>query len=255
VSAARVLAIGGLDPCGGAGLGADARAAQACGALALPVATALTVQDRGGLRACEPVAPDLLRASLRAALGDGPVHAIKTGLFADPASVELAAEELRAFACSGARERVPIVVDPVLAVSAGGWHASEALVAALAGRLVPLASLVTPNLPELERLAGGDAARLQALGPAVLVKGGHGAGAQLVDRLLAGREVIEFHHPRVARGPVHGKGCVLATLIACALARGAPLAIACEQAIARLQDCLRATPASPDGRPEPLVIA
>jgi hydroxymethylpyrimidine/phosphomethylpyrimidine kinase len=250
MSAVRVVTIGGLDPCGGAGLGADARAAQVCGALALPVATALTVQDRDGMRACEAVASGLLRASLRAALGDGPVHAIKTGLFADAASVGIVAEELE----MPGRPRVPLVVDPVLSATAGGWEGGAALVAALRERLIPLATLVTPNLPELERLAGGDVARLRALGPAVLVKGGHGEREPLVDRLFAGREVIEFHHPKLARGPVHGTGCVLATLIACALARGEPLAQACERAIAHLQECLRATPASDDGRPEPLVL-
>ena len=246
----RVLVVGGLDPAGGAGISADARVAQVLGALALPVATSLTVQNRRGMQACAPVERSTVTACLRAAIDDGELHAVKTGLFADAATVDAVAELIAPLRRAG----VPLVVDPVLAATAGGWQGAASLVAALRERLLPLATVVTPNLPELERLANGDAGALRRLGPAVLLKGGHAGAATLVDRLLADGDDVEFHHPRLDRGPVHGTGCALATSLACRLARGASLEAACGGAIAQVQACLRATPPSGDGCAEPLVI-
>lgn len=250
MSTPRVLVIGGLDPAGGAGITADARVAQVLGALALPVATCLTVQNRRGMQSCAPVSRSTLTASLRAAIDDGALHAVKTGLFADAATIAAVAALIGPLFRSG----VPVVVDPVLSATAGGWQGAAPLVEALRQQLLPWATIVTPNLPELARLANGDALVLRGLGPAVLVKGGHGDAASLVDRLFTAGDDVEFHHPRLERGPVHGTGCALATSLACRLARGESLEAACAGAIAHVQVCLRATPPSVDGLPEPLAI-
>jgi hydroxymethylpyrimidine/phosphomethylpyrimidine kinase len=248
----RVLVLGGIDPCGGAGVTADARTIAALGAEALPIVLALTVQNRHGCTRVEAVAPDLWLAAMAAALADGRCDAIKVGLLADAAQAVLLAERLRPLA-----GRVPLVVDPVLSASAGGYDAGDALVSAYAD-LLPLAPVLTPNLPELARLGGEPpdraVARLRAAGClAVLIKGGHGEGTQLVDELHAEGAVQRFVHPRLDVGPVHGTGCALASVLAAELARGAALTSAAERAVGFLQACL-AGMGPPDGRglPRPL---
>jgi hydroxymethylpyrimidine/phosphomethylpyrimidine kinase len=240
---ARVLAIGGLDPSGGAGITAVARVLELHDVDVAAVATAWTVQHRGGASGVGPVAPELLGAMLDAALEDGPVHAIQTGLFASPESIDVVAARV------ARAPRVPLVVDPVLAISAGGWAAGAPLTDALARRLIPHAALVTPNLSELDALAGGSPDRLLALGAAaVLVKDGHGQGETAIDELVtcAGRQ--RFAHARLRIGAVHGTGCALAASIAARLARGEELPAAVAAAIDWLAGCLAATPPGEPGR-------
>ena len=176
----RILAIGGMDPCGGAGLAADLRMVHARGAMPLVLATALTVQNRHGMQAVHQVERETLEQCFDAVLADGPVHGIKTGLFAS-------AEQIRWFAgrLSLLQEGVPLVVDPVFSATAGGWSADAELVDAYRKRLLPMATVVTPNLPELERiLPGDDGSGLRQVGcAAVLVKGGHGEGETVRDVL------------------------------------------------------------------------
>ena len=247
----RVLAIGGLDPSGGAGITADARMVQARGGMPLSVPTCLTVQNRHGVRAMRSVEPDRLTAMLEAALEDGPVHAAKIGLLADAATARVVAEVL----ATRLPHPVPIVVDPVLAVSAGGWQGEQDLLDAYRDAWWPRTALVTPNLPELDRLAGGDPQVLLAAGcGAVLVKGGHGTGAQVEDALWWGVERTVFAHPRMDVGEVHGTGCALATAIACELGRGSPVEVACCAAIEVMGRCLAATPRGRGGEAVPLLI-
>ncbi|MCC6671299.1 MAG: hydroxymethylpyrimidine/phosphomethylpyrimidine kinase [Planctomycetes bacterium] len=249
-AAPRVLVIGGLDPSNGAGITADARAVQAHGGHALTVATGLTVQNRHGYRGGTAVAPDLLRAQLRAALAEGPVLAVKTGLFLSPDQPGLVAAELLA----GLGHAPPWVVDPVLSATAGGLAGGAELIAALRAECVPRAHVVTPNLPELEALAPAGAHELLAAGArAVLVKGGHGAGDEVVDVLHGAGGPHRFAHPRLGVGPVHGTGCALASAIAAGLAHGREVRAACAVAIGWLQRCLRATVPAGDGLPVPLV--
>jgi hydroxymethylpyrimidine/phosphomethylpyrimidine kinase len=227
-----VLVLAGLDPTGGAGLAADGEALLGVGARLAPVATALTVQGAQGAYGAEAVPLPLVRAQVEGLLAAGgiPLRAAKTGMLA---TAEIAAEVARLLALPGLA-RLPLVVDPVLAASsglalldAGGAPPAEAL-RPLLGR----AALVTPNLPELCALAGAapDALRTdddlvaaaRALGArAVLVKGGHRAGAP-VDLLVTKREVRRFPGRR-RPGTKRGTGCRLASAVAGLLARGAPL--------------------------------
>jgi hydroxymethylpyrimidine/phosphomethylpyrimidine kinase len=246
----RVLVLGGLDPSGGAGLTADARTLFRCAALALPVATALTVQNRSGMRAVNPTPSDLIARSFAAAVDDGPVDAVKVGLLAAADQVRLVHDLLVRL-----RGRVPIVVDPVLSATAGGFEPGRGLAAALAERLVPLATVLTPNLPELELLAGalGAPALLGRGCGAILVKGGHGTAAEVRDELFTTGGIRAFEHARLPVGPVHGTGCALASALAAGLAHGVPLEAACEQAVRLVQQALRAMGvAAKGGLPRPL---
>lgn len=220
----RLLLLGGIDPCGGAGITADATVASLYGVQPLPIAVVLTVQNRHHFRERFAVPPDQWRAALAAALADGPVHAVKTGLLGSVGAIEAIAEALQ-------RVDAPLVVDPVLSATAGGFAAGPALAAAYREHLVPRAALLTPNGPELHALAGGDPRRLLAAGcRAVLHKGGHGDGATADDVLYEASAASTFSRPRLATGPVHGTGCALATAIAARLAFGRSLAAACREA-------------------------
>ncbi len=224
----RVLAVGGLDPSGGAGLAADLEALSAVGARGWAVATALTAQGPRGVRGFEPASVAMLLAQLDALLeGRERPRAVKTGMLATAALARALAGRLSDRPLS----RLPLVVDPVLLASSGaplldsgGARALEAL-----APLLVRARLATPNLPELAALTGDDvstdaaavraARRLPAR--AVLVKGGHRAGAP-VDLLVEGARVTRFEGRRRA-GSAHGTGCRLASAIAGLLAGGADL--------------------------------
>jgi hydroxymethylpyrimidine/phosphomethylpyrimidine kinase len=248
----RVLVLGGVDPSGGAGITADARALALHGVDALPVATALTVQNRFGFARCDAVAEGAWTAALRAALEDGELHAVKVGLLCDPPQALAVAAALGDLA-----RRVPVVVDPVLSATAGGYAAPIALAEVYRRALAPLAAVLTPNLPELAAVLAGEpaSALLRAGCGAVLAKGGHGRGDLLIDTLITARGERTFAHPRLPVGPVHGTGCALASAIAAGLARGAAVAAACADAIGWLQECLRAMgPPDPGGRPRPLTL-
>ncbi|MBK8099600.1 MAG: bifunctional hydroxymethylpyrimidine kinase/phosphomethylpyrimidine kinase [Planctomycetes bacterium] len=248
----RVLVLGGLDPTGGAGITADVRTVAAHGAFALPIALALTVQNRRGFRAAHEVPADQWRPALAAALADGPVHAIKVGLLASVAQAAAVAAELTALP-----RALPVVIDPVLSATAGGYDAGAALAAAYRQVLAPLAHVLTPNLPECAAILGERplATLLDAGGCAVLRKGGHGQGDLLVDELVTGLGTQSWSHERLPVGPVHGTGCALASALAAHLARGADLTVATTAAIGWLQHCLRAMgPPAADGLPRPLWI-
>jgi hydroxymethylpyrimidine/phosphomethylpyrimidine kinase len=207
------------------------------------------VQDRSGFRELHQVDRPLLAAMIEAALDDGPVAAVKTGLLGAAGTVAAVTEQLRA------RGRgAPVVVDPVLAATAGGLEVDADVVAAYVEALVPLATIVTPNRPEVARL-GGEPQALLALGAAaVLIKGGHGAGDIVEDRLLTADGETVIDHPRLAVGEVRGTGCALASALACELGRGAAIDEACRSAVAVMSRCLEITPPAADGGPSILVV-
>ena len=185
-------------------------------------------------------------------LDDGPVHAVKVGLLGSAAAVEATAAALRPFA-----GHVPIVVDPVLSATAGGFEAPGDLAAAYREHLLPLASLATPNLPELEVLGAGSVQSLLATGcGAVLQKRGHADGEFACDELHTAAQSWTFRRPRRAVGPVRGTGCALASAIAARLAAGATMADACGAAGDWLAELLRALgPAAADDLPRVLPFA
>ena len=218
----RALTIATSDSGGGAGLQADLKAFAAAGTHGASVLVALTAQNTVGVTAIHELPPEFVRAQLDAVFDDIGVDAAKTGMLFSRALIETVADYL------GDR-RVPLVVDPVMVASSGAKLLEDDAVAALVGRLFPLATVVTPNLMEARTLTGSDgsrrelATRLHDLGaPAAIVTGGHGDEA--VDHLFDGREHVEIPVERHPVGATHGAGCTHSATLAALLARGLGLA-------------------------------
>lgn len=248
-----VLTVAGLDPTAGAGAAADALRIAREGAHPLVVVSALTVQDTRGVGAVRPVDATVVRAQIAALAADLPIAAAKTGLLPAAPHVRAVARALP--------ERVPLVVDPVLASSGGVRFLDRRGVGALLHMLIPRALLVTPNLPELAALTGRPVGSLEdrvaaarwllAHGcGAVLVKGGHAPGPGVID-LLVGRASVHVFRSRRLRRSAHGTGCALAAVLAARLALGDGLHDAVARSLARVRvDLARAV--SP-GRGRPLL--
>jgi hydroxymethylpyrimidine/phosphomethylpyrimidine kinase len=251
VTGRRVLLLGGIDPSGGAGLTLDACVVAELGAHPLPVPVVLTAQNRHGFRAAFPVPEPHWRAAFDAACADGALHAVKIGLLGNAATATAVAAALAPLA-----SQVPIVVDPVLSATAGGFTAAADLAAAYREHLAPLAALLTPNLPELATLYAGDLAAALRRTPAVLVKGGHGGGGDATDLLVTREGEQRFSRPRLPIGPVRGTGCALAAALAARLAQGHALADACRAAGDWLHARLAALgPPPTEGLPRTLLSA
>jgi len=241
-----VLTIAGSDSGGNAGVQADLRAFHCYGLHGCTAFAALTAQNPNGVRAIMPVPPDFIAAQLDAIFEMYAVRALKTGMLGTAEAIEAVASRLRT------RPRVKKVIDPVMVATSGARLLAEDAVEAMKQLLLPLATIITPNLPEAEVLLGRpieSAADVPAaakelsrmFGCAVLVKGGHavergaakrGEGASAaVDVLFDGRRVHAFSRPVIKR-PVstHGTGCTLAAALAAELALGAPLAKAVDGA-------------------------
>ena len=223
----RVLSIAGSDSGGGAGIQADLKTFSALGVFGMTAITAVTVQNTRGVSGYEAISPQIVGDQIRAVATDIGVDASKTGMLA---SVEI----VHAVADAVAETRIPnLVVDPVFVSKHGNALLAEDAVGALRGRILPLATLVTPNLPEAAGLAGfrvdsrdlmEDAAEaILAMGPgAVLVKGGHlGVETGADDLLFDGRSLAWIEGERIATANTHGTGCVLSSAIAAHLALGA----------------------------------
>jgi hydroxymethylpyrimidine/phosphomethylpyrimidine kinase len=233
---AIALTIAGSDCSGGAGIQADLKTFTAFGVYGASVITALTAQNTQGVHGVETVTPEFVAAQIDAVLGDLDVRAIKTGMLAGADIVNVVASKLQRAAS------VPLVVDPVMVATSGDALIAPDAVATVRQRLIPLATLITPNLPEAARLletavASSDAEivaqakGLHAFGcRAVLIKGGHGAGDTAVDYLYDGEQLQRFSLPRVDTRHTHGTGCTLSAAIAALLARGASLGEAVERA-------------------------
>lgn len=240
---ARVLLLGGVDPSGGAGITVDAAVCSALGVVGLPIPIVLTVQSATGFRSLHPVPDEVWRAAVHAQCAQGPIAAVKVGLIGNERLARTVATVLAAGAAN-----VPIVIDPVLSATAGGFTGTAELCAAYREHLLPLAALLTPNYHECDALCGGDIASLLAMGArAVLQKDGHGQGERAIDRLVTRAGEQAFSRARHAVGPVRGTGCALSSAIAAHLARGANLASAVERAGAELNACIAALGPAPDG--------
>ena len=224
------LTIAGSDSGGGAGIQADLKAFSALGVYGCSVVTALTAQNTLGVQGIHGVDPDFVRRQMDSVLGDLAVDAVKIGMLGTPETVAAVAAGLRTW------NPPRVVLDPVMVAKGGDRLLRDEAVAALRDRLLPLAYLITPNLPEAGALLGepppGDRAgmlaaaqRLAALGPAnVLLKGGHLGGGASPDLLLADGRAIWLEAARIETRHTHGTGCTLSSAIAALLARGLPLA-------------------------------
>jgi hydroxymethylpyrimidine/phosphomethylpyrimidine kinase len=236
-----VLAIGGLDPSGGAGVVIDAAAARAAGAHAAVVVAVTTVQTGRAFGAASAIEPAAVLAAIQAVLGAHEVRAVKVGALGSAGVAEIVAE------LGGRPGFPPLIVDPVLESTTGGALVDAAGSAVLRRRVVPLAAIVTPNLAEAAALTGEAVdgvdgmlrAGLRLLDGgcrAVLVKGGHLPGEEVVDVFLdrRGKRRV-FRQPRLPGGEVRGTGCALASLVAAHLALGCDL----EGAVVRARAALR----------------
>ncbi len=226
----NLLSIAGSDPGGGAGIQADLKTFSALGCYGMAAVTALTAQNTRGVTGIHVPPPEFLAAQLDAVFADIRVDAVKIGMLATGDMVRAVAR------CLAAHPGLAVVLDPVLVATSGDSLGTPDVVDAMVSHLLPLATLVTPNLPEAARLAGvavpGDEDAMLAAAllirergvAAVLVKGGHLGGGDAVDLLSEGGEVQVFRAPRIATRATHGTGCTLSSAIACYLAKGLPLA-------------------------------
>jgi hydroxymethylpyrimidine/phosphomethylpyrimidine kinase len=247
-SRGRVLIVAGSDSGGGAGIQADIKTVTVLGGYAATAITALTAQDTRGVHGVLPVPPAFVVAQMRCVLDDIGADAIKTGMLGDAATVTAVADVLAAL------PRVPLlVVDPVMLAKGGHALLAEEALSVLKRRLLPLAALLTPNVPEAEALSGmriadeADMRRvattLLTLGvPAVLLKGGHMTGEEVCDVLATEAGIATFRSPRIATRHTHGTGCTLASAIATGLAQGLALMPAVERARAYVQAAIAAAP-------------
>lgn len=234
------LTIAGSDPSGGAGLQADLKTFTALGVYGASIVTALTAQNTLGVTAAMAVPPDFIAAQMDAVLSDLAVGAAKTGMLGDAPTVRAVVEGIRKHTIR------PLVVDPVMVATSGDVLLAEDAIETVRSELIPLATLITPNLPEAAKLLGeaiaadeaamADQARsLLALGcGAVLLKGGHGTGPEAVDLLVTARSEARLAKPRIETRNTHGTGCTLAAAIAAHLALGFDLV----EAVARSKDFL-----------------
>jgi hydroxymethylpyrimidine/phosphomethylpyrimidine kinase len=223
------LTIAGSDSSGGAGIQADLKTFAALSVYGASVITALTAQNTRAVSGIHVVPSAFVTAQMDAVFGDLDVKAVKIGMVAELSTIEAIASAL-------VRWRPKhIVLDPVMVATSGDRLLPAEAVAGLCRDLFPLASLITPNLPEAaallgEAVASDEAAiasqgkRLLAMGArAVLIKGGHGQGAESIDYLFTGGDVLALGAPRIATGNTHGTGCSLSSAIAAGLAKGEAL--------------------------------
>ncbi|MFK7739589.1 MAG: hydroxymethylpyrimidine/phosphomethylpyrimidine kinase [Planctomycetota bacterium] len=269
--APRIALFGGLDPSGGAGLTLDAAVVAQAGGQPLPITLAVTVQSLRGFQRFDAVAEATVRDQFEAVLGDAAIAAVKVGFVPGADHARLVAELIDTL-----RPSVPVIVDPILSATAGGMQrAAGELRRAYREFLVPRATVLTPNQPELDALAGGDVGVLLDAGARfVLAKGGHGGDPQrVVDELWrsggsGGSAPERFVRPRLDCGPVRGTGCALASRLACLLgcrlarppgsdgsSEDADLAGACREAGVWLAGLLARVEKRADGLPSTLPLA
>nr|WP_310523145.1 bifunctional hydroxymethylpyrimidine kinase/phosphomethylpyrimidine kinase [Polymorphobacter sp.] len=230
---ARILVVAGSDSGGGAGIQADMKTVTCLGGFAMTAVTAVTVQNTLGVSAVHAIPAAVVAAQMRACIDDLGVDAVKIGMIGSAETVVAVAEVLAGL-------RVPIVLDPVMMAKGGASLLDDEAAVALIERLLPLATVVTPNTPELAMLVGTEiedaadallaAQELLMQGPrAVLAKGGHLAGDVLTDWLVTRGGHVAFASARVMTRHTHGTGCTLASALACGLGQG----MALEDAVVR----------------------
>ncbi|MEE8370336.1 MAG: bifunctional hydroxymethylpyrimidine kinase/phosphomethylpyrimidine kinase [Dehalococcoidia bacterium] len=239
-----VLTIAGSDSGAGAGIQADLKTFAALGVYGTTVVTAVTAQNTRGVRAVQELSPEIVAAQIEAVVTDIRPDAVKTGMLASAAIIEVVAAKVK-------EHRLPnLVVDPVMVASSGDPLLRSDAVAALKDLLLPLAAVVTPNLAEAAVLSGRDVAteadrrraarEIVALGAgAVVITGGHLEGDTALDLLYDGRRFRSYAASRVETGGGHGTGCTFASALATFLARGEPLAEAVGRAKEYVTEALR----------------
>ena len=242
----NVLSIAGSDPSGGAGIQADLKAFAARGVYGMAALTALTAQNTQGVTGVQAVEPDFVAQQIATVFADIRVDAVKIGMIANAGIADAVADVL------SAHRGIPIVLDPVMIAKGGAPLLAPEAVDVLSRRLLPLATLVTPNLPEAAALLGEapatdrkgmarQAGKLLARGPrAVLIKGGHLEQEDSPDVLVTANEVCWFEGARIATANTHGTGCTLSSALAAELAKGSDVGEAVAAAKAYLMGAIAA---------------
>ncbi len=241
----RVLTIAGSDSGGGAGIQADLKTFAAHKVFGMSAISAITAQNTVEVRSVHEVPEEVVADQIDAVFEDLGVDAVKIGMLSSAGIIGVVADRLRH------HRPAWVVLDPVMVAKSGDALLREDAVQALIDELLPLATVVTPNLPEAARLLGrngslaeeereSSAQRLAEAGPAVLLKGGHGEGDVVEDLLVVDGDVLRFRHPRVHTRSTHGTGCTLSSAVAARVAGGASLRDAVAGAIDYLQGALRA---------------
>jgi hydroxymethylpyrimidine/phosphomethylpyrimidine kinase len=236
------LTIAGSDSGGGAGIQADLKTFAALGVHGVSAITALTAQNTRGVTAVHPVPVKHLQAELDAVFDDFAIAAVKTGMLGNARTLRCVARELER------RKPRRLIVDPVMVATSGARLLDKAALHVLIERLIPLADVLTPNLPEAEALTGiairnaRDGERAAAIlrdfgAKAVLLKGGHGRGREVVDRWFDAHGSFEIRHRRLPFD-AHGTGCTLSAALAAELAKGRPPRTAARRAVAFVQRAL-----------------
>jgi hydroxymethylpyrimidine/phosphomethylpyrimidine kinase len=218
----RILIVAGSDSGGGAGIQADIKTVTMLGGHAMTAITAITAQNTLGVQAVMPIPAEMVVAQIDSVVGDIGVDAVKIGMLGSPATAHAVAERLEHLP-------VPIVFDPVMVATSGARLADAATIEAFE-RLMRLASVVTPNLPELEALGGEEA--ILSHGCHLVAKGGHTEDYYIVDRLLSPNGPIHWlEGKRFDTDDTHGTGCTLASALATGLGAGLPIRDAFNQAV------------------------
>ncbi|MCE4224828.1 bifunctional hydroxymethylpyrimidine kinase/phosphomethylpyrimidine kinase [Methylobacterium sp. C25] len=251
------LTIAGSDSSGGAGIQADLKTFAALRVYGASVITAITAQNTTGVQAIHDVPADFVAAQIESVMSDLTVGAVKIGMLSQPATIRAVAEGLRRHAAG-----LPVVLDPVMVATSGDRLISEEAVAALRDELMPLATVITPNLPEAATLLGttevagteneavAQARKILALGArAVLIKGGHAEGDESVDHLIGADGTLRrLAAPRIVSTNSHGTGCTLSAAVAAGLARRLELAEASARAKSFITAAIRAADGVSVGR-------
>jgi hydroxymethylpyrimidine/phosphomethylpyrimidine kinase len=218
---ARILIIAGSDSGGGAGIQADIKTVTMLGGHAMTAVTAITAQNTVGVQAVHPIPTDIVIAQIDSVLSDIGVDAVKIGMIGSPETCNAVADRLQ-------NVDVPIVFDPVMVATSGSVLADADTIAAFE-RLMKIAALTTPNLPELAALGGREALLRRNI--ALLIKGGHADGDIIVDRLDLGfNQNASWSDKRIETSSTHGTGCTLASAIATGLGQGMPVQDAVQRA-------------------------
>ena len=241
----RILIIAGSDSGGGAGIQADIKTVTVLGGHAMTAVTAITAQNTLGVTAVHPVPAELILAQIDAVVSDIGVDAVKIGMIGSAFAAEQIAQRLEQL--KQEQPALPIVFDPVMVATSGAPLADDATITAF-GRLMAIATIATPNLPELKRLTAEEdpvAAALSLVsehGCAVLIKGGHEEGDALADALIETDNMTSWQGQRIDTTSTHGTGCTLASAIALFLAEGASLSDAVGRAREFVRVALREAP-------------
>jgi hydroxymethylpyrimidine/phosphomethylpyrimidine kinase len=237
-STARVLIIGGSDSGGGAGIQADIKTVAMLGGHPMTAVTAVTAQNTLGVDSIHPIPAEMVLAQMDSVISDIGVDAVKIGMIGGAFAARQVASRLQEL--KSLQPDIPIVFDPVMVATSGGILADDATVSAF-GRLMDVATIATPNLPELKRLTSEEdpvAAALHLVGEhgcAVLIKGGHDEGDALADALIEEDNMTSWQGQRIDTSSTHGTGCTLASAIAVFLAEGATLT----DSVARAREFVR----------------